>query len=74
MHDVLRFHGVHGSGVALSDDRHVARRGANDFCNAIVFSEKPIKTGQKVCRLARPMWTAEVVVLPKASSAMRKTA
>ena len=48
MHDVLRFHGVHGSGVALSDDRHVARRGANDFCNAIVFSEKPIKTGQKV--------------------------
>ena len=44
----MHFHQVHGSAIALSDDKLVATR-KEDFCNGLVFSSQPIKTGQKIC-------------------------
>ena len=49
MHDLVRFHRVHGSGVVLSEDSSVASRTGDYFSNGIVFSSQPLKPGQKVC-------------------------
>ena len=44
----MRFHNVHGSAVFLTENRAVASRSDNHFCNGIVFGDQPIKSGQKV--------------------------
>ena len=44
----MKFHTVHGTGITLSDGRTVATRSDAHFCNGIVFSDQPIKTGQKI--------------------------
>ena len=48
MRDILKFATTHGSGVVLSECGSVATR-QQDFCNGIVFSNKPVKIAQKVC-------------------------
>ena len=45
----MKFHSVHGSAVTLTDGKTTATRSDNHFCNGIVFSDQPIKSGQKVC-------------------------
>lgn len=46
---MMKFHGVHGAAVTFAEGRTVAVRSDAHFCNGIVFSDHPIKTGQKVC-------------------------
>ncbi|XP_002738165.1 protein neuralized-like [Saccoglossus kowalevskii] len=43
----LKFHGLHGSNVVLSPDGKSARR-SGSFCNAIVFTNRPVKCMEKV--------------------------
>ena len=43
----MKFHNVHGSAVTLTDNRTVATRSDTHFCNGIVFSDQPLKSGQK---------------------------
>ncbi|KAL3868445.1 hypothetical protein ACJMK2_041252 [Sinanodonta woodiana] len=43
------FHNVHGTAITLTENKSVATRSDNDFGNGIVFSDQPIKQGQKVC-------------------------
>lgn len=45
----MKFHNVHGSGIILQDNRIVATRSENSFCDGLVFSDQPVKVGQKVC-------------------------
>ena len=48
MHDICKFHSVHGSGIELDEAESVARR-CDDFCYGIVFSKKPLTVRQNVC-------------------------
>ncbi|KAK3596964.1 hypothetical protein CHS0354_033622 [Potamilus streckersoni] len=45
----MKFHSVHGTAITLTENKSVATRSDNDFGNGIVFGDKPIKQGQKVC-------------------------
>ncbi|XP_070541223.1 E3 ubiquitin-protein ligase NEURL1-like [Ptychodera flava] len=44
----LQFHSFHGSNIILSPDGKSARRNGS-FCNAIVFTSRPVKCMEKVC-------------------------
>ncbi|XP_076814986.1 protein neuralized-like isoform X1 [Clavelina lepadiformis] len=48
LYDILRFHPAHGSNVVLSNDRQVASRKTQSFCNGIVFGHRPVKFGETV--------------------------
>lgn len=45
----MKFHGLHGSSVTLSEGKTVATRSDAHFCNGIVFSDQAIRVGQHVC-------------------------
>ena len=45
----MKFHLTHGSAITLSENRTTATRNASSFCNGIVFSDQPLKVGQKIC-------------------------
>ena len=44
----LRFHLMHGDNIALSPDKQRAVR-AESFCKGIVFSNRPVMVGERVC-------------------------
>ena len=44
----MKFHNVHGSAVTLTENRTVATRSDSHFCNGIIFSDQPLKSGQTV--------------------------
>ncbi|XP_053395544.1 uncharacterized protein LOC123523775 [Mercenaria mercenaria] len=44
----MKFHNLHGSAITLSEGKTVATRSDAHFCNGVVFSDQPIKVGQKV--------------------------
>lgn len=45
----MKFHNVHGSAITILEGKTVASRADTHFCNGIVFSDHPIRVGQKVC-------------------------
>ncbi|CAG5127519.1 unnamed protein product, partial [Candidula unifasciata] len=45
----MQFHLTHGSAIQLTKNRTIATRSVDTFCNGIVFSDQPIKLGQKIC-------------------------
>lgn len=45
----MKFHSTHGTAITLLEGKTSAVRSENHFCNGIIFSDQPIKTGQKVC-------------------------
>lgn len=45
----MKFHNTHGTAIQLSEGKTVATRSDSHFCNGVVFSDQPIKVGQKVC-------------------------
>ena len=45
----MKFHLTHGTAVTLSQDRTAATRDDASFCNGVLFSDQPLKIGQKVC-------------------------
>ena len=46
---MMKFHNVHGSAITFTEGKTVASRVDSHFCNGIVFTDHPIKSGQKVC-------------------------
>lgn len=44
----LHFHGTHGQNVRLSDENDVAFRIEEEYCNAYVFTSRPLRPGEAV--------------------------
>ena len=44
----MAFHGVTGQHVALSPDRTVAVRTVGEYCNAYVFTHRPLRCGERM--------------------------
>lgn len=44
----VRFHDVHGKNIELSENGRVAARNEKSFCDAIVFTHRPVRVYEKV--------------------------
>lgn len=56
----MQFHPTHGSAIQLTEGQTVATRSLDTYCNGIVFSDQPLKLGQKICveLVSVTMWSA----------------
>ncbi|CAG0890281.1 unnamed protein product [Darwinula stevensoni] len=54
----LRFSSLHGENIRLSPDKTIARR-VESFCKGIVFSNRPVKVGEKV-EVLKGVWGLRV--------------
>lgn len=44
----VRFHDVHGKNIELNENGRVAARNEKSFCDAIVFTHRPVRVYEKV--------------------------
>ena len=44
----LRFHEIHGKNIELREGERVAMRNQKSFCDAIVFTQRPVRLYEKV--------------------------